>query len=210
MTDPRPLVLVPSRTELARLEPLPGLELVPCGVGVVEAALGTQAVLDRCRPARVVLAGLAGSRDLTRAPLGACVCPVAVVNEAVGAGAGADFVALDAMGLPGEDCASERLALEPLPRLGEGVHLGGVAATVAAASGSPDQAAAWRARHPDALLEEMEGWAVARVCAARDVPVSMLRAVSNVCGDRDWAGWDLDRAFRSLRVALVALSETVA
>jgi futalosine hydrolase len=49
----------------------------------------------------------------------------------------------------------------------------------------------------------MEGAAIALACAHAGVPWVQLRAVSNLTGDRDRAGWDRDRA-------LAALANTVA
>jgi futalosine hydrolase len=80
----------------------------------------------------------------------------------------------------------------------------GVIGTVAAASADAAQAAAWRARHPDVLVEEMEAHAVAAACARAGVPLAVLRAVSNACGDRDFARWEVDRALAALAVLLPA------
>jgi len=76
---------------------------------------------------------------------------------------------------------------------------------VASASDSVSQGVTWRRRHPDALVEEMEGYAVALACRHAGVPVSVVRAISNVAGDRDLSNWQLTPAFDALNRALVAL-----
>ena len=51
-----------------------------------------------------------------------------------------------------------------------------------------------RARFRDALAEDMEGFAVAFACALAGVPVSIVRGISNVVGDRDPAHWRIPAA----------------
>jgi futalosine hydrolase len=73
---------------------------------------------------------------------------------------------------------------------------------VARASESLDQADARRAAEPRAVLEEMEGYAVALAAMTAQIPCTMLRAVSNMAGDRDVARWSLDAALDALRERL--------
>jgi nucleoside phosphorylase len=56
----------------------------------------------------------------------------------------------------------------------------GLALSVAEASGSPAEAAARAAAHPAALVEEMEGYAVALAATIMSVPCSMVRGISNL------------------------------
>ena len=48
----------------------------------------------------------------------------------------------------------------------------------------------------------MEGYSVALAAMAAEIPCTMLRAVSNMAGDRDVAGWALDPALDALRERL--------
>jgi futalosine hydrolase len=195
------LLLVPSALERARLAPPPGVELLACGVGVVAAALATSERLQRGRVEAVLLAGLCGTRDALRAPLRALVVGSAARNEAVGAGRGREFVETAQMPLQPGDAPPDLLPLRDLSVPGA---VRGVIGTVAAASTSPEEAAAWRARHPDVLVEEMEAHAVAAACARAGVPLSVLRAVCNACGDRAIARWDVAGALAALQAALPA------
>ena len=201
------LLLVPSALERSRLAAPPGAELLTCGVGVVAAGIATAARLERGGVEAVLLAGLCGTRDAARAPLGTLVVGTAARNEAVGAGHGESFVGTGAMPLRPGDAPPDLLPLKS-PALPRTVR--GVIGTVAAASGSRDAAAAWRARHPDVLVEEMEAHAVAAACARASVPLAVLRAVCNECGDRDLARWDLDGAFAALNAALPAACAALA
>ena len=67
--------------------------------------------------------------------------------------------------------------------LGDGAEL----LSVAAAAGSPEEAAERQARHPAAAGEEMEGYAVAVAARLFGVGLTIVRGFSNVAGDRDRA-----------------------
>jgi len=198
------LLLVPSAWECSQLSPPSdaGVELSLCGVGLVSAGLHTASRLAAGDVRRCVLAGLAGTRDSSRAALGTLVEGSAVRNEGVGAGCGSGFLALGAMGLAGEDLAPDEI---PLVRAELPGAICGVIGSVAAASGSPAEAEAWHMRDPEVLVEEMEAWAVALVCARNRIPLTVLRGVSNVAGHRDRSEWDLDGAIAALDAGLAAL-----
>ena len=180
-------------------------EAALCGLGVVAAALGAAELLARVRPSWVLLAGIAGTRDEARLPLGCVLAVDAVLNAAVGAGSGASFVPLGSLGLPvDEGLPADRLDLVrltgPWPAGREPRR--GVSATVASASGSSEQSAGLPS---EAVIEEMEGHAVALACLRAGVPCAMLRAASNPAGVRDKSRWDAAGALQALRDALDTL-----
>jgi futalosine hydrolase len=141
--------------------------------------------IARHRPQRVVLAGVAGSYDAELAPIGAVLAPRLVRCHGVGVGdqtpAQLGFADSDEVVLDGAD---------------------GLALSVARASESLDQARSRHTAEPRAVLEEMEGYAVALAAMTAEIPCTMLRAVSNMAGDRDLAGWSLDPALDALRERL--------
>jgi futalosine hydrolase len=197
------LVLVPSQIEAARmaLPDRPGVDVLTCGVGQLNAALRTAERLRQGDVTRGLLIGLGGSRDHRRMPLGTLAVGTSVRDQAFGVGHGRAFLGLDELSLPPADGAPTVLELED-PGVPGAVPC--VIASVAAASATVSQATTWRRRHPDALVEEMEGYGVALACRRAGVPVSILRAISNVAGDRDKANWQLTASFRALDAALVA------
>ncbi len=65
---------------------------------------------------------------------------------------------------------------------------------MAAAAGSPQEAADRRSRHPDAAGEEMEGYAVAVAAQLFDVGLTIVRGFSNVAGERDRSQWRMQEA----------------
>lgn len=168
----------------------------------------------------VLNVGLAGTFDLTRAPLGSTI----VVSEEIWPEYGlADDKGVDAAGLGfplwtgGEAGAViDRLPLEldpvplglpPLPLMSphmpnmmdtqiEGTQgtqaiapgpmqgmTQGIALTVAGVTNSAARAQRLHQRYA-ALLENMEGFAVALACARHHVPLVELRTISNVTGSR--------------------------
>jgi futalosine hydrolase len=76
---------------------------------------------------------------------------------------------------------------------------------VTSASASAAEAAARRAGHPRALLEDMEGYAVALAALLAGAPLAILRAVSNSVGERDKSRWEVHAALAALRAALTPL-----
>ncbi len=205
------LLLLP--TELERTAWLQTSPTVPesvqvevCGFGPVAAAARTAALLAQHRPAQVVLLGIAGAYGQRRLPVGQAICFSHVVLDGIGAGAGDQLQSAVELGFPQTASADDRLALRRPPgATGDAMLL-----TVCAASGSPAEAAARQARFPTAVAEDMEGFAVALACAEADVPVAIVRGISNVVGDRDVAAWQfdsLDAAWQLAQSLLVASSE---
>ena len=181
---PVTLVLVPTELEARRLA-LRHTPLELCGFGLARAGVGAMQAITRHRPQRVVLAGVAGSYDADLAPIGAVLTPGLVRCHGIGVGdqtpADLGFTDSDEAALDGQD---------------------GLALSVARASDSPDQARSRRVAEPRAVLEEMEGYAVALAAMTAQIPCTMLRAVSNMAGDRDPAGWSLDPALDALHERL--------
>jgi futalosine hydrolase len=79
---------------------------------------------------------------------------------------------------------------------------GPLALSVATASGSPAEAAERAAAHPGALIEEMEGYAVALAAMQAGVPCVIARGISNRAGERDRELWQVDPALAAVREAV--------
>lgn len=183
--------------------PLPGVpagvEVRVCltGVGPINAATALGRVLADGEPLTAVLnAGLAGSFDLAHAPLGSLwrvrreVWPeYGLLGAQAEDGEGADARAL---GFPlwetpqGVVWNSLELPTATAWEQATGFRAelpAAVSLTVAGVTGSLTRAAALHSRH-GALLENMEGFAVALACARARVPVLQVRVVSNRVGSR--------------------------
>lgn len=210
------LVLVPTELEARRLADAGGLGRglaleALCGFGPVAAAARAAGLLERLRPRRVLLVGIAGAYDTDAHPVGSALCFARVAIEGIGAGEGEHLVAPPALGFPqwpgptpGGRTIEDELALarpRGLPSEPTGLLL-----TTCAASADAEQAARRRRRHPSAVAEDMEGFAVACACALAGVPLAVVRGVSNAVGERDPARWRIPAALQAAReLALVAL-----
>jgi futalosine hydrolase len=200
------LILVPTRLEKRRLEAsdaFAGRALVEeIGVGPVAAAAHAALFVARLSPARVLLVGIAGSYDLLRAPLGEARFATRTRCLDIGALAAdgaTDWARATPLRLPPPDdrWLVDELELAPTRRASR-VHEPCGLLTVHAASSTRAQAAA-RARASGALLEDMEGHAVALACKAVGVPCSIARGISNAAGDRDHARWAVEAALDAAR-----------
>ena len=198
------LILVPTSLELRHLQaagPFPGAPAVRLsGFGPVSSAARASQCLAELRPRRVLLVGIAGSFDPERAPLRSALRFARVRLEGVGVGAGAELQPPSRLGLPqweGEPGGPVAETLE-LPGNGDGELL-----TVCAASASSSEARVRRERHPEAVAEDMEGFGVALACHLAGVPLTVVRGISNLAGERDKRAWCVREALESARLAVL-------
>jgi futalosine hydrolase len=200
------LLLVPTRLEAERLldGPVPADERpIASGVGgrAVHAALvGFGPFAAGVLAARAfgtgpegpcVLAGLAGSYDAERLPVGALFEATEVGIEDAGA---AGFSLVE--GTPSRAAIRDRIGLGGPWGRAHGL-VSGALLTVARASASPEEAASRGGAH-GALAEDMEGFPVALAARLANRPLRILRAVSNLAGQGDRSAWRIDEPLRRL------------
>ncbi len=179
------LVLVPTEfemTELAKHVDWSDLATVAvCGFGPVEAASVTATLISRLRPQRVLLLGIAGTYDVDRMAVGSRACFGEVAIDGIGAGSGDEFIPGKAMGFTQEtSCALH------VPARKRNIDL---LLTCCAASANAGEVKDRLARFPNATAEDMEGFGVARACQLTDVPLAIVRGISNAAGNRDRTTW---------------------
>ncbi len=186
-----------------------------CGFGLASAGAGAGFRLSQSATwddpdSPVILAGIAGSYQTEKYPVGSVVCAAAVRCFGIGAGSGDDHQSSEAMGwvqglpLDGLPPAYDFLALSTAPKSTE---LTGVFLSVASASGNVAEANARAAKFPEAAGEEMEGFAVALACRNFGRPLIMIRGISNVAGDRDKGHWKTNEALTAVRSKLEEVIE---
>ena len=190
----------------------PGLSACITGVGPVNAGMALGRILALHHECTGVLnLGLAGSFDLARAPLGACI----LVTEEIWPEYGLlGDNGIDAPGLGfaqwehGDLRVFDRLSLHTdLPALGlpqPTDAIPGISLTVAGVSADAKRAD-MLARRYQPLGENMEGFAVALACARQHIPCVELRTVSNKVGTRA----QQDRAFPLALAKLGALGQDI-
>jgi futalosine hydrolase len=181
------LILVPTVLESELLFPggAPG-PIVVCGFGLAAAGAGAaHAIASNPAAAAdgVVLVGAAGTYDAARHPVGTAMVAGSIRCEGIGAGAGPGHTSAADLGFADSDVIE--------------LGAGGELLSVAAASGSAEEAAGRRLRHPNAAGEEMEGYAVAVAARLFGVGLTIVRGFSNPAGDRDHSRWQMTGALRS-------------
>jgi futalosine hydrolase len=176
------LVLVPTEHERSLL-PI-GANAEVCGFGLAAAGAGAAHAIALHRPDRVVLVGAAGSLRPDIVPIGTAVVGSAVRCEGIGVGSGPGHLSAAQLGW----AASDEFALDG----DQGVIL-----SVAAASADADEARERAKQHEDAVVEEMEGYAVAVAATLAGIPLTIIRGVSNVAGNREASSWRLKDALEA-------------
>lgn len=199
------LILIPTELERQAIAPhlteatKRGGRVERCGFGMVAAAARAAEMIAHARPARVFLVGIAGAYG-DRLPVGTAWGFDRVGCYGIGAGSGDGFVSAEAMGWPQwpGDPADEASAI--------GDVIACVAATdppssradllltVTAASGDAIDATRRQRAFPAAVAEDMEGFGVALACRLAGLPLTIVRGISNVAGERDTAAWKIAEA----------------
>jgi futalosine hydrolase len=177
------------------------------GVGKIAATLKLTAALSGQRPQALLLIGVCGAYPDRHLRPGAA--PLRVGDRCVIA---SETIADDGVCTPDGFLDLAQLRLGEIGPTGCDPALSSrlaavlgcplvAGATVSTGAGTESLSQAYAARS-GAQVETMEGAAVAAVCRAFAVPFVQLRVVSNLTGDRNRGGWDLDGA-------LVRLGEAV-
>lgn len=215
------LILIPTALEsdliasqLARFTE-PGDALVThCGFGPVAAAAVTTEAIIKHQPKRVILLGIAGAYQSTKEDLtvGQAYRFASVAIDGIGVGSGDEFQSASDLGWPQFAGGSRSAEDQHRPAIGDHIELNSNSPyqllTVCAASAAPAQAHRRYKRYGSAA-EDMEGFAVAMACRLQEVPLEIIRGISNVAGDRDKSNWQIKAALISAAVELgIALEET--
>ena len=183
------------------------LRVVVCagGIGKVNAAAATAVMIDRYQPQLVVNTGCAGAYVGSGLVVGNLVVASEEVLADDGVVVAEGWKDLSYMKLPtieqgGLTCYNvlplSRHAAEKAMQLADyyGVSLmRGRSATVSTCSGTRQYGAELVNRW-NALIENMEGGAVAQVCLRCGVDCLEIRGISNLVEERDLKKWDMPRA----------------
>jgi len=214
----RPLLLVPTPLEAAGLlgkaarglgAPAPftiagrSVDVALVGIGLAAAGATCGRWLAGRPPSAALLVGLCGTFDERKLPVGGLFEATAVACDGIGAGEAEHFAELPFPPLARPLAGERPLATLRCASAGGGARaVRGALLSVAAASAGAAMVARRRRRHPDALAEDMEGFAVALAARLAQVPLAILRGASNVAGDRVHARWRVDEALAACRAAL--------
>ncbi len=195
-----------------------------CGFGLVAAAAMTMRHLLQYRPRHVILAGIAGSLG-PECEVGSAYWFGDVICDGIGVGTEESFLSAtalgwnhidaDASGAPLGDCLGLHL---PESSTEEARMYGLVSRCAASASLAAAKVAQQRAEQTcigsatvssrSFAAEDMEGFAVALACRIASVPLSIVRGISNVAGDRNHTVWQVAPAIDAIAARLVALDSS--
>ncbi|MDI5965189.1 futalosine hydrolase [Streptomyces sp. SL13] len=182
-------------------------DLLAAGVGPAAAAAGTAVALTAAavagEPYRLVVSAGIGGGFAPGAPVGSLVVADAIVAADLGAQTPEGFVPVTELGFGVVRHTPPAELVAGAARLTAAAT--GAVLTVSTVTGTADRARELTDRHPDALVEAMEGFGVAEAAAAHGVPVLELRAVSNPVGPRDRAAWRIGEALTALSEAFRSL-----
>lgn len=178
------------------------------GLGVANAAHAATVMAERHRPDVIVNFGIGGAYVGSGLTIG----DVAAATEEVYADTGLLMPdgphGLDAIGLPllkqGQREFFNRFPLDKaLAKKAAGVATAsGLFLTVNMATGSASRAGWLMARNPGALVENMEGAAVAHICMRYGIAAVEIRGISNMVTDRDMKTWDMHGAAAAAQEAV--------
>ena len=217
----RTLILIPTGPERQvlgpRLEPVlksdDRVEL--CGFGLVAAAARSSQLIASVRPDRVMLTGIAGtfSDDL---PVGSATTFDEVACYGIGAGSGSSHqtagdIGWNHFGDQQSEAGNSDLTISDTIRVSRTSSMDDMVRScqllsVAAASGSSNEAVIRLRRFPKAMAEDMEGFAVAMASRLAKVPLTIVRGISNHVGDRNIENWQVKAALRAAAKLVVQLA----
>ncbi len=185
------------------------ISLLHSGVGKVNAALATEALLSTRKPTAVILFGCGGAypgRDLQ-------IGDVALASEEIYGDEGvmtpAGFLDMQKIGFP--LCSNDDASYFNHLPLHKGLHdvararlraflspqgkslVPGPCVTVSCCSGT-DQGGKEMSKRTGGICESMEGAAVTHVCLQHNVPLLQLRGISNLTEDRNPERWKIPEA----------------
>ncbi|MEX5635967.1 futalosine hydrolase [Parafrankia sp. FMc2] len=171
---------------------------------LVAADLGAESGLDEPAEATPPVRVSEMDRNLGFYPPGAPSPQTGPPTGPVAAGA---FLTMDELGLGSStlqpDAGLVRRMTTVLGVTGRRI-VSGTVVSVSTVTGTERRAAALTSRL-DPVAEAMEGYAVGVAAGAFGVPVTEIRAISNLVGRRDRASWNMQSALGSLRTAAAAL-----
>lgn len=189
------------------------------GVGKANAAATTALLVEHLRPEAVVNFGCAGAYPESGLGVGDLILATEAVYGDEGTAVANGFLDMQALGFALVESGGERWfnrfpadpellahghrllsrAMAPRRRVAVGPLV-----TVSTCSGTTagGRLLAWRT---GGLGEEMEGAAVAQICARSGLPWLEVRGISNLVEDRDLSRWDLPAAAAAAQQAVRSL-----
>jgi futalosine hydrolase len=178
-------------------------QLELCGFGIVVSGLRTCELISLYSPKQVLLIGIAGALD-NRFLVGQAAQFDEVACFGIGAGSGDHFLSAHEMGWhqwPHAPEIADSISLRQ-PFVAGLAEQHATLLTCCSASATA-QDVEWKLKkYPNAVAEDMEGFAVAAACRFAGIPLTIVRGISNRAGDRNKENW-------RVREAMLAVEQQV-
>lgn len=201
--ESRLMILVPTSFEFEivkeSLASFQNTVIEVCGFGPVIPAAKTVELINKHQPKSVLLLGIAGSYG-DHLEIGDAYSFSKVGCYGVGVGTGESFQTCGQMGW--KHLADSKVTI------GDSISFGSFGQellTVCAAAENKTDVKLRLQIFPNAVAEDMEGFAVAAACELCQTPLHIVRGISNRAGDRDKQNWQIKPAL----AAAVSLAKKV-
>lgn len=185
------------------------LALVHSGIGLANAAHSSAMLIERFSPDVLINFGIAGACPDGGLSIGdiAVASSESYADSGVSDGGGFDLIGIPILTIKGKKVFNIiplgsgllKKAKKALPHAVTGGFI-----TVASASASARRARGLCDKY-GAICENMEGAAIAHVCAIHKIPFLQIRGISNIAGVRDKKKWDIKTASENAQEAVTAL-----
>jgi len=183
--------------------------ILRCGAGIANAAAAAALGIALYNPAHIFNVGVCGVYNADINTIGQVVTGARAIFADTGVDTGSAFQPMQAIDLPlahslDGDQIFNVVTLHTARGSSKLKH--SVFLTVAACSGSMQRAALVSKRfsfEQELLCEDMESAAVALMASKADIPCTIVRGISNVCGDRDYGNWQLSKAAQAAQKELL-------
>ncbi len=155
--------------------------LLQCGIGKVNAAMGTTLLIERLHPDAIISTGVAGGLDDSLHVMDVVVSTETAYHDVwCGEGEWGQIV-----GLPTRLKGDAHLVERALQTRSEVKILGGLICTGDIFVSKDEELQRIKGAFPDAMAVDMESCAIAHVCLQRNVPFVSFRIISDTPGHQD-------------------------
>ena len=157
--------------------------VMQCGIGKVNAAIGTLSLIDNFSPDCVINSGVAGGADPSMHVLDLLVATEVAYHD-VWCGPGTEYGAaagLNKFLLPWQKMVETAQSVLP----DDSKYRYGLICSGDKFISKEEEVACIKAEFPEALAVDMESAAIAQVCTLKKVPFGIIRAISDTPGQED-------------------------
>jgi len=197
--------------------------LMKCGIGKVNAAMGSTVLIDEFQPSCVISTGCAGGID-ARLHIRDIVVSAELSYHDVDCGVGLGCTLGQVQGLPARFSGDSKLVAAAVALAGESEKSNAEVSSPSIHAGliltgdqfitSPEALAVIKSNFPEGLAVDMESAAIAQVCYLQGVPFVSFRVISDTPGaeghQQQYDGfWEqlADRSFSVTRDFLLRITE---